>query len=112
MSALRLLSMQEFQACFAGPMRDITSEANPVVDIWPYCDAVDLDEANIPLLNDVHYVYRDANNRFDHVAIGTGRFNTLLVVVVDLRSKSIFGHHVLDLNQWYGTTGGHLREVP
>ena len=108
MAAPKLLSDEEFKTCFAEPMRDITTEANAVVDIWPYCNSIDLYELGIPHLSDVHYVYRDAGDRFDQVLIGTGRFNSLLVVVVDLQLKSIVGHHVLDLNQEYGTAGGHI----
>jgi preprotein translocase subunit SecY len=40
--------------------------------------------------------------------IGTGRFNTLLVVVVDLDAGTIFGQLLLDLNKEYGvSSGGH-----
>jgi hypothetical protein len=59
----------------------------------------------------VHYVYCDANGRFDEVLIGTGRFNALLVIVVDLNAGTIFGHFLLDLNKEYGISGGHLRIV-
>jgi hypothetical protein len=34
--------------------------------------------------------------------IGTGRFNTLLVIVVDLGRRYVFGHFLLDLNEQYG----------
>ncbi|MDB5678545.1 MAG: hypothetical protein JWM94_1547, partial [Sphingomonas bacterium] len=61
--------------------------------------------------NDVHYVYRDALNRFDQILIGTGRFNTLLAVVVDRELQTIVGHHLLDLNEKYGVRGDHLRDV-
>jgi hypothetical protein len=93
-------------------MTNVTASAGAVVDIWPYVDALDLDELGIPSVNDVHYVYRDAEGRFDQVLIGTGRSNSLLVVVVDLRNDAIFGHFLLDLNKAYGTSGGHLRQVP
>jgi hypothetical protein len=56
----RRLSKEEFSACFAQPMSDVTAHANAAVDIWPYVDALDLDELGIPSINDVHYVYRDA----------------------------------------------------
>lgn len=93
-------------------MTDVTSRANSTVDIWPYVDALDLDELGIPNLNDVQHVYRDAQERFDHVLIGTGRFNTLLVIVVDLKASAIFGHFPLDLNEEYGVSGGNLKSVP
>lgn len=108
----RKLSEEEFRACCASPMKDVTASAGPAIDIWPYVHSLDLDDLAIPSLNDVHYVYRDAPERFDQVLIGTGRFNTLLVVVVDLREGAIFGHFLLDLNEVYGAAGGHLRPVP
>ena len=45
------------------------------------------------------------------VLIGTGRFNALLVIVVDLGKSAVHGHFLLDLNKEYGTTGGHLKSV-
>ncbi|WP_189340350.1 hypothetical protein [Mesorhizobium sp. M4B.F.Ca.ET.049.02.1.2] len=92
-------------------MQDVTATAEAVVDIWQYADALDLDEIGLPYLNDVHYVYRDALSRFDQVLIGTGRFNTLLVIVVDRGKSAVFGHFLLDLNKEYGVSGGHLRSV-
>ena len=79
-------------------MRDVTSTADPDADIWPYVDGLDLDILGIPSVGDVHYVYRDALDRFDQVLIGTGRFNTLLVVVVDRGLKAIHGHRLLALD--------------
>jgi hypothetical protein len=108
MQPARYLSAEEFHACFAGPMRNVTAEAEAVVDIWPYINSLDLDALNVPSINDVHYVYRDAADRFDQILIGTGRFNTMLAVVVDRRLTTVFGHHLLDLNKLYDRRGGHL----
>lgn len=107
----RLLSDEEFMACFAQPMRDVTRMPEPVLDIWPYVDSLDLDTLGLPSLNDVHYVYRDARERFDQVLIGTGRFNVLLVVVVDRYLESVLGHCLLDLNEKYGRDRDHLKLV-
>lgn len=90
-------------------MRDVTHDAEPALDIWPYVDSLDLDALGVPSLNDVHYVYRDAHERFDQVLIGSGRFNTLLVVVVDLHLRVVLGHRLLDLDETYNPTGTHLR---
>ena len=113
MSALnhRRLSDEEFRRCCVEPMKDVTASANAAVDVWPYVDSLDLDRLGIPSLNDVRYIYRDAAERFDQVLIGTGRFNALLVVVVDLQERSIFGHFLLDLNEVYGPDGGHLKPI-
>ncbi len=111
MQASRLLSAEDFHACFAPPMRNVTENAEPVVDIWPYVDGLNLDALALPYVNDVRHVYRDAHERFDQVLIGTGRFNALLVVVVDRQLKAVLGHHVLDLNAAYGLHGDHLKPV-
>ncbi|MER9579640.1 hypothetical protein NKJ09_28865 [Mesorhizobium sp. M0189] len=92
-------------------MTDVTATADTAVDIWPYIRALNLDRIGVPHLNDVRYVYRDARNRFDQVLIGTGRLNSLLVVVVDLSRSAVFGHFLLDRNKELGTSGGHLRSV-
>jgi len=107
----RLLSAEEFEGCFAAPMQNVTADADPSVDIWPYVDGLDLDGLGLPGINDVHYVYRDALNRFDQVLIGTGRYNTLLAVVVDRKQRSVAGHHLLDLNDKFGVRGDQLRTV-
>jgi len=106
-----VLSAEEFDACFADPMRNVTADPAAKVDIWPYVADLPLDSLGLPSINDVHYVYRDGLDRFDQVLIGTGRFNTLLVIVVDRAREAILGHHLLDLNEKYGVRGGHLRMV-
>ncbi|MER9233138.1 hypothetical protein NKI56_13735 [Mesorhizobium sp. M0622] len=111
MVVVRRLEEEEFKACFVQPMADVTATADAAVDIWQYVDALDLDELGVPYLTDVHYVYRDARNRFDQVLIGTGRFNTVLVIVVELGRSTVFGHFLLDLNKEFGASGGHLRSV-
>jgi len=111
METTRLLTAEEFERCFAAPMQNVTADPGSKVDIWSYVDSLDLDVVGLPSINDVHYVYRDANGRFDQVLIGTGRFNTLLVVVVDRHQQSIAGHHLLDLNEKFNVRGDHLRAV-
>jgi hypothetical protein len=110
-TASRRLTEEEFKSCFAHPMSDVTADASATVDIWPYVDALRLEELGIPSINDVQYVYRDALGRFDQVLLGTGRFNSLLVIVVDQQAEAVFGHFLLDLNKEYGISGGHLRLV-
>jgi len=82
-------------------MRNVTAEANAIVDIWPYVAAVGLGNDGITDIGDVAHVYRDSEARFDQVLIETGTFNVFLVIVIDLQSRSIFGHRLLDLNAEY-----------
>lgn len=92
-------------------MQNVTADADPRVDIWPYVDGLDLSVLGLPGINDVHYVYRDASDRFDQVLIGTGRFNTLLAVVVDRTQRSIAGHHLLDLDEKFEVRADQPRVV-
>jgi len=82
-------------------MRNVTAEADAIVDIWPYVEAVERSNDGIADILDVAHVYRDSEARFDQVLIETGTFNVFLVIVIDLRSQSIFGHRLLDLNAEY-----------
>ncbi|MEL7218746.1 MAG: hypothetical protein AAGK01_09985, partial [Pseudomonadota bacterium] len=93
------------------PMRNITETAERILDIWPYVDQLDRDELQIEQINDVIYVYRGDNGRYEHIVIGTSRYNALLVIVIDCENRLIFGHFLLDLNEEYGVSGGHLRQV-
>ena len=103
-----LLDEKQFSATFAAPMRNVTSEATNVIDIWPYVDSVPSRDLRGHEVYDrfVEYVYRDALGRFDHVQVITKTKNVYLAVVVDLQHDAIYGHHLLDLNEKYGLTGG------
>jgi hypothetical protein len=103
----RLLTKEEFHSCFAEPMRDMTSSQEPALDIWPYVDLLEPREVGVQEIGDVSFVYRDAVGRYDHVLLETDVENVVLVVVVDLAAKSIFGHHLLDLNIEYGLSTQH-----
>ncbi|WP_068080068.1 hypothetical protein [Novosphingobium rosa] len=96
-----LFSSEEFSGFFTPPMRDVTQSAEPVLDIWPYVDSIDLEALGVTGLHDVRHLYRDGAQRFDHILIGTERFNTLLAIIVDRDGKAVLGHHLLDLNRAY-----------
>ncbi|MDJ0977869.1 MAG: hypothetical protein QNI87_04975 [Erythrobacter sp.] len=107
----RRLPKEEYLATFSYPMEDVTETAEELLDIWPYVDAIKLDELGIEKLNDVHYVYRQPEGHYEHVLIGTSRFNSLLAIVIDRKARTILGHHLVDLNKEFNVSGGHLREV-
>lgn len=92
-------------------MRDVTAIAEPQVNIWPYIDGLNLEELGISCVNEVNYVYRDANDCFDQVLIGTDCFNKQLVIVVDRGLRRVAGHHLLDLNEYSASPGDHIRDV-
>jgi len=103
-----LLNEKQFLETFASPMRNVTSEAGKVIDIWPYVDSVPAEDLRGHEVHDwvVEYVYRDATERFDHVLVMTRTKNVYLTVVVDLHHDGVYGHHLLDLYEKYGLTRG------
>lgn len=100
MTATRYLSEDEFLACFAKPMRDVTATAEEILDIWPYVGSVALERAME--IRDVARVYRDAYERFEQILVGTDAADVFLVVVIDLEARAIHGHRWLDLGAEYG----------
>ncbi len=107
----RLLSADQFQATFLPPMREVTASAEPVVDLWAYVDTLPLEPLAIEAINDVVNVYHASDGRYEHVVLGTSRFNTMMVVVVDRFARVVVGHRLLDLNAEYGVSGNHLRSI-
>jgi hypothetical protein len=101
---LRELSEEEFLACAAAPMRDVSAEAKNVVDIWPYVDLLDPQSLGVSEIGDVAYVYRDVKGRFGHVLAATDRHNVFVAVIVDLVGSAVLGHRLLDMNREYGIT--------
>ena len=106
MTASHEFSDAEFLATFLSPMRDVTGSCGELVDLWGYLD---------PLLNlrypaaekngwewRVAFIRQSADGPFQHIAVPVPRDNTYMVVVVDVPSRAILGHHLLDLGEKYG----------
>jgi len=85
-------------------MHNVTETATDVLDVWPYVDSVPAADLGGHSVYDrfVDVVYRNDDDRFDHVLVMTKTKNVYLVVVVDLAHDSIYGHRLLDLNREYG----------
>jgi hypothetical protein len=100
----RNLSDEEFDTTFSAPMKDITQTAEEIVEIWPYLDSVFRKEYSETETNswEVEYVYINEPETHQHILVNTKMENIYLVVVVDIRSREIFGHHLLNLNEKYG----------
>ncbi len=49
----------------------------------------------------VEYVYRSADDRFDHVLVMTRTNNVYLVIIVDHRQGVVYGHNLLNLDIEY-----------
>ena len=105
----RLLDATELEVTFAVPMRNVLATVTNVIDIWPYVAAIPTNElfGNTIVDGCVEHVYRNGNDTFDHVLVVTKTKNVFLTIVVDLVRDTIFGHHLLDLNQEYGWVNRH-----
>ena len=108
-----LLSEDEFLRTYADPMADVTDAGDAVVDIWPYFEAIPRAELGPLVFEDgsVEYVWRSADDRYDHVLLPGSIRNVYLVIVVARQSASVYGHHVLDLNAKYGLAVPALLEA-
>ena len=98
----RALSEEEFERFFEPPMRDVTTTADPILDIWPYVDSLDSSELGDIIAHDVAFVYRHPKDGFEHVLIDTCAEDVHLVIVVDRQERVIVGHHLLNLRKKYG----------
>lgn len=74
------------------------------IDIWQYCDLIpEADFAGFSIADrNVEMVSRTPDRKYDHVLIPTETPNVFLVIIVDLSTQLVFGHHLLNLNQKYG----------
>jgi hypothetical protein len=100
------LSSEEYQNTFQAPMRNVTSSAEPVLDIWPYVESVPVADLGGYILSDglVEYVYQHPEERFLHVLVSTDNRDVFLVIIIDLTSVKIHGHYLLDLLKEYQIT--------
>jgi hypothetical protein len=100
------LDEDAFKATMTLKMHNVTESATDVLDIWPYVDSVPSSDLEGHSIYDhfVEFVYRNDDDRFDHVLVMTRTKNIYLAVVVDLAHDSVYGHRLLDLNKNYGRT--------
>ena len=99
-----LLSEPEFLGTFTAPMRQVGGDDEPPFDFWPYVDAIpdgdfegrDCSEGAVSL------AWRNATGRYEHVLIDSDDPEVFMVVVLDRESKTVVGHHLLDLPRLYG----------
>src|SRR5476649_1602791 len=100
---MKLLTESEFHATFASPMQRVPLDSAPPVSFWPYFDAIPSDHfaGRVSLEGSVRYAWIDTTGRFQHVLIDTDDQNVFMVIILDLRECSVFGHRLLNLNREY-----------
>jgi hypothetical protein len=98
-----------YRATMLSPMRDVKESATDVIDIWPYVSAIPEADLKGHTVWDqfVEYVYRTADDIYDHVLVMTRSPNVYLVILIDLKDDQIYGHYLLDLIEEYGLSATH-----
>lgn len=98
------INQVEYNRTMTGGMTDVTETAEPVVDVWPYVEML----SNEGIVSDyvlenflVEKVYRSNDGKYDHVLLPTAKDNHFVVLAIDIKAKSIIGHHLLNLNKLY-----------
>lgn len=100
----RELTETKFKNTFGNKMIDITETAEPVVEIWDYVERLmkeNIVDNYVYENNLVETVYRNDTLTFEHILLPTNDKNVFITLVVDLTSKTIFGHIKLDLYKTY-----------
>ena len=105
---MKRLSKTEYLATMAVPMKQLASDAQPPFDFWNYFEAIPLVdfEGHDCSEGAVTYVYDHPNGNYQHVLINSEDKNVFMVLVLDLASRSVLGHRLLNLNQEYGLESG------
>lgn len=102
---IRELSKEEFLKTMGSGMKNITQDAEAVVDIWEYAGSL-LDEKKISQYGFdnrlIEAVYSDEKGLYQHVLLFAAQSNRYIVIVINTEKRIIVGHHLLDLNEEYG----------
>lgn len=99
-----ILTEKEFKETMADKMVDVTTTAEPTVDIWSYVKQLTIDKEVSTYVYEnqlVEMVSRNSRGTFDHVLLPTDKQNVFVVIIVDLKKEKIKGHFRLDLNKEY-----------
>jgi hypothetical protein len=76
----------------------------PPFDFWPYFDAIPPEDfgGHDFSAGEVPYIWRMPESGHEHVLVQCETPNVFLVLVLNLTSHSVMGHHLLNLNRLYG----------
>jgi hypothetical protein len=103
---MKAISEAAFRKTCEGGMTDITAvEIDEPIDIWEYVKQLvtaKMIASSVLEKQVVHKVYRNQSEAYDHVLIPTEKSNILLIIIVDLQERKVYGHSFLDLEEKYG----------
>ena len=92
----------------AQPMKRLPSDAGASFEFWLYFDAIPQSEfkGHDFSAGSVTYVWEHPAGNIQHVLVDSEDKNVFMVLVLDISSRSVLGHRLLDLNREYGLTRG------
>jgi hypothetical protein len=103
---MKQLSEAEYLATVEVPMKRLAADAEPPFELWDYFDAIPQSdfEGHDCSAGSVTYVWEHPTGRYQHVLVSSEDKNVLMVLVLNIVRRSVFGHRLLDLNNEYGLT--------
>jgi hypothetical protein len=99
------LTEGEFKVTMSSPMTDVTTTAEPAVDIWTFVKELNKEGIVLDYVYNnelVEKVYRNSSCTFDHVLLPTKNDNFFIAIIINLKKTEIEGYFPLDLEKEYG----------
>jgi hypothetical protein len=100
---MKELTKKEFESTFSEKMTDITKNFTATDDVWAYIDELNTEKYNISKhVKDnklIEKVYVDSHKTYEQILIPTVNKSVYLIIVISLKNKNVFGHHLLDLSK-------------
>ena len=99
-----LLNEAQFLETTSTPMAQVSPDGPPPLDFWPYFEKISTADfaGKDCSAGVVEWIWNDSRGRFQHVLINSTEHDVFMVIILDLREKSIIGHRLLDLPTEYG----------
>jgi len=103
---MKRLSLAEYLATMAEPMKRLSAGGGAPVDFWLYFDSIptaDFEQHDCSA-GLVTHVWEHPAGRYQHVLVDSEDKNVFMVVALNLHNGEVLGHRLLDLNREYGLT--------
>ena len=100
-----LLTEDEYQGTIGPDPTRVGPDEDPPFDFWPYFDAIAVDDfgGHDFSAGQVSYAWQMPGGVYQHVLVDCDTPDVFLVLVLDLPSASVYGHHLLALHRLYGS---------
>lgn len=102
----RLLTDDEYRATMVPDPVAVGPDDPPPFDFWPYADTIAPEDlaGHDFTAGVVAHAWRMPGGPYEHVLLACETPNVFLVLVLDVSSSTVLGHHILNLNHLYGPT--------